>query len=118
MRRLAASVGGVLGGSVLLVMVVRLPWVAGAMRTVLATGLVGACPGWAILRHVAFDDALERVVLAVALSLALATAVVALLMYTGWWSPARTVAILAMLTLAAGSLERRADAAPGERGSQ
>jgi hypothetical protein len=116
MRRLAPVIGGVVGGSVLLV-VVGLPSVAGAMRALLVAGLIGPFPGWAILRHVALDDALERAVLAVAVGLALTTAVVALLMYAGWWSPERAAGILAMLTVVTGSVERRPVAAPGERGS-
>jgi uncharacterized membrane protein len=108
-------IGVVVGGSVLLV-VVGLPSVAGAMRGLLVAGLIGPCPGWAILRHVALDP-LERAVLAVAVGLALTTAVVALLMYAGWWSPERAVAVLAMLTVVTGSVERRPGAALGDRGS-
>jgi hypothetical protein len=116
MKRRAPMVGLVVGGSVLLV-VVGLPSVVAAMRALLVAGLIGPCPGWAILRHVALDDALERAVLAVAVGLALTSAVVAVLMYGGWWSPERVVGVLAMLTVVTGSVERRPVAAPSERGS-
>ena len=116
MKRRAPMIGLVVGGSVLLV-VVGLPSVVAAMRALLVAGLIGPCPGWAILRHVALDDALERAVLATAVGLALTTAVVALLMYASWWSPERAVVILVMLTVITGSVERRPVAAPGEGGS-
>ena len=76
-----------------------------ALRAVLGVALVGLGPGWAALRHIALDP-LERVVLAVALSFALATTVAALLMYTGWWSPNRAVIIIVILTVGAHGFER------------
>lgn len=79
--------------------------VGDALRAVVGTALVGVAPGWATLRHIALDP-LERIVLAVAVSLALATSVAAVLMYVGWWSPARAVTIIATVTMAEGGFER------------
>jgi uncharacterized membrane protein len=67
------------------------------VRLLLAAALLTVLPGWAILRPTELEDQLERVVVSVAVSLALVTGVVALLMYAGWWSPARTVAILVIV---------------------
>lgn len=94
-----------LGGCALLVTMTMWPGVA-AVRAVGGLALLSVCPGWALLRHARIEDLLERTVLAVAVSLALITVVAALLMYAGWWSAGRAVAVLAGLTLAAGSVER------------
>lgn len=102
-----------LGGSAVLVTMALWPGVA-TVRGVAGLALLSVCPGWALLRHVRIEDPLERTVLAVAVSLALITVVAALLMYAGWWSPARAIAVLAGLTLAAGSVER-APNVPGDR---
>lgn len=85
------------------------------VRAVGGLAVLSVCPGWALLRHTRIEDMLERTVLAVAVSLALITVVAALLMYAGWWSPGRAIAVLAVLTVCAGCVER-APHAPGERG--
>ena len=101
-----------LGGCAVLVITTVWPGVA-TVRAVGGLAMLSVCPGWALLRHARIEDLLERTVLAVAVSLALITVVAALLMYAGWWSPRRAVAILAGLTLAVGSVER--NYVPGDR---
>ena len=105
-----------LGGCIVLVAMTLWPGAA-TVRGVGGLVLLSLCPGWALLRHARIDDLLERVVLAVAVSVALITVVAAVLMYAGWWSPGLAVAIVAVLTLVAGSVERdaRGQRVPGGR---
>lgn len=105
----AGAITGVLGASALLTLSGLS--VGEALRTVVGIALVGVGPGWAALRHIALDP-LERVVLAVAASLVMATSVAALLMYAGWWSPARAVIIIVTLTVGATGWQRRRVVAP------
>ena len=77
------------------------------MRLLLAVAVVAVLPGWAILSRLQLDDPLERIVLSVAVSLAVATGVAAVLMYAGWWSPGRAVAAALGVTLAAVSMPPR-----------
>ena len=75
------------------------------VRAVAGVALISLCPGWAVVRLIGIDDPLEEIVLAIAVSLALATAAAALLMYTGWWSPERAVRLLFVATVTAGSID-------------
>lgn len=77
------------------------------MRLLVTVALVAVVPGWAIVHRIPLDDPLERAVLSVTVSLTVATAVTAALMYAGWWSPARAVAALVVITLVAAATERR-----------
>lgn len=108
------AVWGLLGCCAVLVTMSLSSQVA-TVRAVGGLALLSVCPGWALLRHARIDDLLERTVLAVAVSLALITVVSALLMYAGWWSPGRAIAVVAVLTVTAGSVER-APHVHGERG--
>lgn len=77
------------------------------MRLLAAVAVLAVAPGWAAVRGIPVDDLLERLVLAVAVSVALATGVAAALMYAGWWSPARAVGVLVLAGLGALRVGRR-----------
>jgi hypothetical protein len=59
------------------------------------------CPGMALVRLLALDDAAAELALAVALSIALAAAAGGILLYSGRWSPGTTLAILIAITVTA-----------------
>ncbi len=106
MPRVRTAALALLGGCALLAAIPLWPGAA-TVRAVGGVAVLSLCPGWALLRHARIDDPLELVVLAIAVSVALITVVAALLMYAGWWSPGRAIAIVALMTAAAGSVERR-----------
>lgn len=67
----------------------------GALRAVVVAGFLLVCPGMAVARLLRLADALAEWLLAVALSVALATLVASATLYAGAWDPGVALVILA-----------------------
>ena len=62
------------------------------------------CPGMTIVRRLRITDPASELTLALGLSVALATAVASIGLYSGLWSPGATLAVLVVITLVAAVL--------------
>lgn len=84
------------------------------LRSVLLAVFILWCPGAAFMRRWPTNDPLERAVLTVALSIAIAVIVAEAQAYAGFWHPRWTVGALALITtcgaLAAGRVAGRKQA--------
>jgi hypothetical protein len=72
---------------------------AGLARAVITLGFLVICPGMAYVRLLRLSNAIHRVALAVALSLALDLLVSTVVLYVGAWSPLMILGILIELSL-------------------
>lgn len=78
------------------------PW-----RPAAVLGFAGVCPGLAVVGPARLDDRVSEAVLAVATSVALIVLVSAALMYAGWWSAWRVLAVLVAVTVTGALVELR-----------
>ena len=75
------------------------------LRAVLVASFVLICPGLSWVRLVRLADAIEEIVLGIAVSLAAATILALGMVYTHIWSATLGVLVLVVVTLAANYLE-------------
>jgi hypothetical protein len=71
------------------------------LRVLVILWFVLVCPGMTIVRRLRITDPAAELTLALGLSVALATAVASIGLYSGLWSPAATLAVLVVITLVA-----------------
>jgi hypothetical protein len=71
------------------------------LRLAVILWFVLVCPGMAVVRLLAVNDAATELALAVALSIALAMAAGGIALYSGLWAPGATLAILIAFTVGA-----------------
>jgi hypothetical protein len=71
------------------------------LRVAVVLWFVLVCPGMAFVRLLDLEDAAAELALAVALSIALATAVGGVALYGGLWAPGASLAVLVAITIAA-----------------
>lgn len=71
------------------------------LRPLVALWFLGFCPGMAVVQLLAIRNRLGEVMLAIALSVALATLTAMAMIYANVWSPQLGVGVLAAITLAA-----------------
>lgn len=84
------------------------------VRAVAVLWFVLVCPGLSVVRLARLDDRLAEASVAVAASLAIAGGTSGALMYAGWWSPPRVLAVLVAVTIAGVAAELRAPAGRGK----
>jgi hypothetical protein len=82
------------------------------LRTVLAFWFLLVCPGLALVRLLALSDPFAELAVAVALSLALDTAVGEALLFAGAWSASSGLVALAALSLGGAALQVARSAPP------
>jgi hypothetical protein len=93
---------GVWGGAAILALAVE---ANAAYRAPVILTFVLVCPGLALVRLLGIPAAAARLVLAIAVSLALAVLIPAALVYSGAWSPPAALAILAGLAITFAGVE-------------
>jgi hypothetical protein len=74
------------------------------LRVLVILWFVLVCPGMTIVRRLRITDPAAELTLALGLSVALATAVASIGLYSGLWSPDTTLAVLVVITLVAAVL--------------
>lgn len=100
MPRLVAALDAAGAAVTVALLTVAVLGVAGPARLLLALAFVSFVPGWAVLGHMDALELLSRSALAVAVSLALCTAVAQALLWLRVWHPAAMLAGLALASLA------------------
>jgi hypothetical protein len=98
--RVAALWPTVIAASALATLGVTYAGVGAPLRPLVALWFLAVCPGMALVRLLGLQDLLSEVVLAIAVSLSLETIVALIMIYTGAWSPQRSLDIIVGITLA------------------
>jgi aminoglycoside phosphotransferase (APT) family kinase protein len=91
----------VLPVSALLALLFVVADVGSPLRPLVAVWFVGFCPGMAVVQLLEIRNRLGEIMLAIALSVALATVTAMVMIYANIWSPQLGVGLLAALTFAA-----------------
>ena len=86
--------------STVAVIIVSVVGVPEAVRAPITVWFIAFCPGMAVVRLLGIDDAIAELMLAFALSFALAGLVPGAFLYLGAWSPGGTLAVLVAITVA------------------
>jgi uncharacterized membrane protein len=73
-------------------------------RVLVILWFVLLCPGMTIVRRLRITDPAAELTLALGLSVALATVVASIGLYSGLWSPGATLAVLVVITVVAAVL--------------
>lgn len=73
---------------------VTLVFPATVIRPVMVMWFLFVCPGMAVVRFLQLAETVVEWMIALALSFTIDAIVAAILLYAGWWSPARILAIL------------------------
>jgi hypothetical protein len=106
MRNVRVSiVDSLLVASTLIALLAMLPHVPVPVRALAIVGFALVCPGFAWVRLLGMQDRLAEWTLGIAASISIATLVASLQAYAGAWSPTGTIAVLAVIVLAAVGLE-------------
>jgi hypothetical protein len=63
------------------------------------------CPGMTVVRFFRFADSVVDSILAVALSIAIDACIAGIMLYAGWWSPARILSIVMGFCLVGASVQ-------------
>ena len=74
------------------------------LRVLVILWFVLVCPGMTIVRRLRITDPAAELTLALGLSVALATAVASIGLYSGLWSPGATLGVLVVITVVAAVL--------------
>lgn len=98
--------GSALVASALLSLIALLPGVPVPVRALVIVGFALVAPGFAWVRLLGIEDRLAEWTLGIAASVAIATLVTSIQAYAGAWSPTGTIAVLAVIVLAAVATER------------
>jgi hypothetical protein len=101
MSRIRAWWGPVAIASAILAGVLAASGTHSPVRVAVTLWFLLVCPGMALVRLLALDDAAAELALAVALSIALAVGAGGVLLYSGRWSPGTTLGILIAITVTA-----------------
>jgi hypothetical protein len=106
MRNLRPSLtGSALIASALIALLALLPHVPVPVRALAIVGFALVAPGFAWVRLLGIEDRLAEWTLGIATSIAIATLVASIQAYAGAWSPTGTIAVLAVIVLAAVATE-------------
>jgi hypothetical protein len=105
MRNPLSRAGSALVASSLLALIALLPGVPVPVRALVIVGFALVAPGLAWVRLLGIEDRLAEWTLGIAGSVAIATLVASIQAYAGAWSPTGTIAVLAVIVLAAVATE-------------
>jgi hypothetical protein len=97
--------GATLIASALLALLALLPGVPVPVRALVIVGFALIAPGVAWVRLLAIEDRLAEWTLGIACSVAIGTLVASVQAYAGAWSPTGTIAVLAVIVVAAVATE-------------
>jgi hypothetical protein len=86
--------------STIAVIIVSVGGVPDVVRAPITVWFIAFCPGMAVVRLLRIDDAVAEVMLAFAVSFALAGLVPGVFLYLGAWSPGWSLAVLVAITVA------------------
>src|SRR5438270_167095 len=76
-----------------------------AVRPALLMWFLFACPGMTVVRFFRLADVVLQYILAIALSIAIDAFIAGIMLYAGWWSPARILSVLMGFCLIGASMQ-------------